>query len=134
VTTLVCVRASKFVGQITGKNLNFIDVSVIGGRAGVIIMPVFSQDKTAATIDIEKIPDLDKRVQDAGTEIVNAKNGNSFRSVTYDSGFCHVAAPYSIVKLETHGCLVLPNLRQTIAFLFVYSYVEFLAVDVPISC
>merc|ERR1711981_36196 len=75
VTTLDCVRASKFVGQITGKNPYFINVPVIGGHAGVTIMPVFSQDKTAATIDKDKIPELDKRVQDAGTEVVNAKNG-----------------------------------------------------------
>merc|ERR1712224_1096001 len=59
----------------TGKNPYFINVPVIGGHAGVTIMPVFSQDKSAATIDKDKIPDLDKRVQDAGTEVVNAKNG-----------------------------------------------------------
>merc|ERR1711972_289559 len=47
----------------------------IGGHAGVTIMPVFSQDKTAATIEKEKIPDLDKHVQDAGTDVVNAKGG-----------------------------------------------------------
>jgi hypothetical protein len=64
----------------------------------------------AATIDIEKIPDLDKRVQHAGTEIVNAENDNSFRSETYDSDFCHVATPYGIVKLDTHGCLVIAKL------------------------
>merc|ERR1712196_716601 len=55
VTTLDCVRAAKFVGEITGKNPNFINVPVIGGHAGVTIMPVFSQDKTANTIDKEKI-------------------------------------------------------------------------------
>merc|ERR1719276_721665 len=38
-------------------------------------MPVFSQDKTAATIDTDKIPDLDKHVQNAGTEVVEAKGG-----------------------------------------------------------
>merc|ERR1719213_902768 len=75
VTTLDCVRASKFVGEITGKNPYFINVPVIGGHAGVTIMPVFSQDKTAASIDKDKIEALDKRVQDAGTEVVNAKNG-----------------------------------------------------------
>jgi len=74
-TTLDCVRANKFVAEITGKNPNFINVPVIGGHAGVTIMPVFSQDKIAKTIDAEKIPDLDKRVQDAGTEVVNAKAG-----------------------------------------------------------
>merc|ERR1719487_1110467 len=75
VTTLDCVRANKFVGEVTGKNPNFVNVPVIGGHAGVTILPLFSQDKAAATIDKEKIPDLDKHVQDAGTEVVNAKNG-----------------------------------------------------------
>merc|ERR1719158_2247048 len=75
VTTLDCVRAAKFVGEVTGKNPNFINVPVIGGHAGVTIMPVFSQDKIAATIPAAKIEALDKRVQDAGTEVVNAKDG-----------------------------------------------------------
>merc|ERR1712060_273535 len=39
------------------------------------IMPVFSQDPVAATIDPSKIEGLDKRTQDAGTEVVNAKGG-----------------------------------------------------------
>merc|ERR1739838_1086382 len=55
VTTLDIVRANKFVGEITGKNPNFINIPVIGGHAGVTIMPVFSQDKIANSIDKEKI-------------------------------------------------------------------------------
>lgn len=75
VTTLDIVRANKFVGEITGKNPNFVNIPVIGGHAGTTILPVFSQDKTAATIEADKIEELDKRVQDAGTEVVNAKGG-----------------------------------------------------------
>merc|ERR1712146_812913 len=75
VTTLDCVRANKFVGDITDKHPKDIDVPVIGGHAGVTIMPVFSQDPIAATIDKSKIDALDKRTQDAGTEVVNAKGG-----------------------------------------------------------
>merc|ERR1719432_400923 len=75
ITTLDVVRANKFVGEITGKNPNFINVPVIGGHAGATIMPVFSQDKAAATIEKEKIPDLDKHVQNAGTDVVEAKGG-----------------------------------------------------------
>lgn len=75
VTTLDCVRANKFVAEITGKHPSTIDVPVIGGHAGVTIMPVFSQDAAAANIPKDKVVDLDKRVQDAGTEVVNAKNG-----------------------------------------------------------
>merc|ERR1711959_184428 len=42
---------------------------------GVTIMPVFSQDPYGAKVPADKIPDLDKHVQDAGTDVVNAKNG-----------------------------------------------------------
>merc|ERR1711912_76485 len=59
----------------TGKHPKDIDVPVIGGHAGVTIMPVLSQDRTAATIATSKIEALDKRIQDAGTEVVNAKGG-----------------------------------------------------------
>merc|ERR1712232_1419337 len=75
VTTLDCVRANKFVGDMTDKHPKDIDVPVIGGHAGVTIMPVLSQDPIAATIDKSKIEALDKRIQDAGTEVVNAKGG-----------------------------------------------------------
>merc|ERR1711881_402312 len=75
VTTLDCVRANKFVGDMTGKHPKDVQVPVIGGHAGITIMPVFSQDPIAATIDASKLEALDKRAQDAGTEVVNAKNG-----------------------------------------------------------
>merc|ERR1712014_6002 len=75
ITTLDVVRANKFVGEITGKNPNYINVPVIGAHAGATIMPVFSQDKVAASIDKEKIPELDDHVQNAGTDVVNAKGG-----------------------------------------------------------
>merc|ERR1711870_126937 len=66
------VRANKFVQDITGKPAS---VPVIGGHAGKTILPLFSQDPAGASIDASKIPDLDARVQDAGTEVVKAKNG-----------------------------------------------------------
>jgi malate dehydrogenase len=75
VTTLDVVRANKFVGEETSKNPNFINVPVIGGHAGTTILPVFSQDKAGKLVPAEKVPDMDKHVQDAGTDVVNAKNG-----------------------------------------------------------
>merc|ERR1719297_448603 len=45
VTTLDCVRANKFVAEITGADPDDVEVPVIGGHAGVTIMPVFSQVK-----------------------------------------------------------------------------------------
>merc|ERR1712232_941617 len=72
VTTLDIVRANKFVQEITGKPAK---IPVIGGHAGKTILPLFSQDSAGASIDASKIPDLDVKVQDAGTEVVKAKNG-----------------------------------------------------------
>merc|ERR1712070_669145 len=72
ISTLDVVRANKFVQEITGKRCQ---IPVIGGHAGTTILPLFSQDKAGKTIAADKIPDLDVRVQDAGTEVVKAKNG-----------------------------------------------------------
>merc|ERR1711937_235779 len=75
VTTLDCVRANKFVSEIAGCDPSEVEVPVIGGHAGVTIMPVFSQVKQAKGIPAADIPALDKHVQDAGTDVVNAKAG-----------------------------------------------------------
>merc|ERR1712014_16489 len=71
-------RANTLVGDLLDKHPRDVSVPVIGGHAGVTIMPVFSQDRIAATVDASKmfpVTQLDKRTQDAGTEVVNAKGG-----------------------------------------------------------
>jgi len=75
ISTLDIVRANKFVSELTGKDPEDVDIPVIGGHAGATIMPVFSQCSIGRTIPQDKISDLDKHVQDAGTDVVNAKNG-----------------------------------------------------------
>jgi len=72
ISTLDVVRANKFVQDITGKQC---EIPVIGGHAGTTILPLFSQDPAGASIDASKIPALDEKVQNAGTEVVQAKNG-----------------------------------------------------------
>jgi malate dehydrogenase len=75
VTTLDIVRANKFVSEVTGKPVRDIAVPVVGGHAGETILPLFSQVEAAKGIPADQLPGLDKRVQDAGTEVVNAKKG-----------------------------------------------------------
>merc|ERR1712051_706744 len=75
VTTLDVVRANKFVAEMTGSDPDEIEVPVVGGHAGVTILPLFSQEGHARRIPAAEIPALDKHVQDAGTDVVNAKNG-----------------------------------------------------------
>merc|ERR1712176_1244364 len=69
ITTLDIVRANKFVQEITGKPAQ---IPVVGGHAGKTILPLFSQDEAGASIPVGQIPDLDVKVQDAGTEVVKA--------------------------------------------------------------
>jgi malate dehydrogenase len=85
VTTLDCVRAEKFVHEITGSAIDEINIPVIGGHAGTTILPLFSQDKVGKTIDASKIPALDEKVQNAGTVVVAAKNGKG--SATLSMGY-----------------------------------------------
>merc|ERR1712241_549160 len=75
VTSLDIVRANKFVGEITGPGLESIDVPVVGGHAGVTILPLFSQVPAMNGMSAEKVIAMDKHVQDAGTDVVNAKGG-----------------------------------------------------------
>jgi malate dehydrogenase len=72
VSTLDIVRANKFVQELTGRPAS---IPVVGGHAGKTILPLFSQDPAGRLIPASQIPDLDVRVQDAGTEVVKAKNG-----------------------------------------------------------
>merc|ERR1712196_543078 len=85
VTTLDCVRAEKFVHEETDASLEEIDITVVGGHAGTTILPLFSQNEHSRKIAMHEIPGLDKRVQDAGTEVVKAKNGKG--SATLSMGY-----------------------------------------------
>jgi malate dehydrogenase len=76
VTTLDVVRAETFVSEITGsKDPAKTTIPVVGGHSGETIVPLFSQAKPAVHIPGEKIPDLVKRVQFGGDEVVKAKDG-----------------------------------------------------------
>ncbi|KAJ1916430.1 Malate dehydrogenase, cytoplasmic [Mycoemilia scoparia] len=71
VTTLDCVRASRFIYEKTG---NLVDVPVVGGHAGITIIPLFSQVEGLKLSDEERDA-LTYRVQFGGDEVVKAKAG-----------------------------------------------------------
>jgi malate dehydrogenase len=78
VTTLDVVRAKTFVAQEKGLDPSQVNVPVVGGHAGQTILPLFSQAKTPTgsfSLDAEAQDRLTKRVQEGGTEVVNAKGG-----------------------------------------------------------
>merc|ERR1711937_955709 len=106
VTTLDCVRANKFVSEIVGCDPDDVNVPVIGGHAGVTIMPVFSQDQHAKKIPADQIPALDKHVQDAGTDVVNAKGGkgSATLSMAYAGAKFGSAVLSGLAGVDTTEC------------------------------
>jgi len=52
-----------------------VNVPVIGGHAGITIIPVLSQCKPPVSFDSEALDAITTRIQDAGTEVVKAKAG-----------------------------------------------------------
>ncbi|XP_076922893.1 malate dehydrogenase, chloroplastic-like [Bidens hawaiensis] len=75
VTTLDVVRANTFVAQKKNLKLIDVDVPVIGGHAGITILPLLSKTKPSVTFTDEEVQVLTVRIQNAGTEVVEAKAG-----------------------------------------------------------
>ncbi|ONK74512.1 uncharacterized protein A4U43_C03F7140 [Asparagus officinalis] len=75
VTTLDIVRANTFVAEVLGLDPQEVNVPVVGGHAGVTILPLLSQVKPSCSFTSEEINYLTDRVQNGGTEVVEAKAG-----------------------------------------------------------
>eukprot|EP00879_Flechtneria_rotunda_P024504 GHRR01025980.1.p1 GENE.GHRR01025980.1~~GHRR01025980.1.p1 ORF type:complete len:236 (+),score=71.36 GHRR01025980.1:279-986(+) len=75
VTTLDVVRANTFVAAAKGLDLKEVDVPVVGGHAGKTILPLLSQTVPSITITDAERKALTQRIQEAGTEVVEAKAG-----------------------------------------------------------
>ena len=52
-----------------------VDVPVVGGHAGITIIPVISQASPSVSFPDDQLKALTERIQDAGTEVVKAKAG-----------------------------------------------------------
>nr|QKY65064.1 plastidic NAD-dependent malate dehydrogenase transcript variant 1 [Passiflora oerstedii] len=75
VTTLDVVRANTFVAQKKNLKLINVDVPVVGGHAGITILPLLSKIKPSVSLTDEEVHELTVRIQNAGTEVVEAKAG-----------------------------------------------------------
>lgn len=74
VTTLDVIRAETFVAELKGLSAEDIQVPVIGGHSGTTILPLLSQVQ-GVEFTQEEIESLTHRIQNAGTEVVEAKAG-----------------------------------------------------------
>ncbi|KAF3778843.1 malate dehydrogenase [Nymphaea thermarum] len=75
VTTLDVVRANTFVAHKKNLRLIDVDVPVVGGHAGITILPLLSKTKPSVSFTGEEVENLTVRIQNAGTEVVEAKAG-----------------------------------------------------------
>ena len=87
VTTLDIIRSNTFVAELKGKQPGEVEVPVIGGHSGVTILPLLSQ-----------VPGVSftKRIQNAGTEVVEAKAGGG--SATLSMGQAAARFGLSLVR------------------------------------
>ena len=95
ITTLDVIRSEAFVAELKGLNVADVKVPVIGGHSGTTILPLLSQIKGTSFTD-EEVAALTPRIQNAGTEVVNAKAGGG--SATLSMGAAAARFCMSLVK------------------------------------
>ena len=96
VTHLDVMRARVFASEALGADPNDIDVPVVGGHAGVTILPLLSQVTPAppsgAPLTETQIEHLTERVRNGGTEVVNAKAGAGSATLSMAAAAAEFAA------------------------------------------
>ncbi|KAG2694468.1 hypothetical protein I3843_08G141900 [Carya illinoinensis] len=95
VTMLDVVRANTFVAEVLGLDPREVDVPVVGGHSGVTILPLLSQVKPPSSFTPKEIDSLTDRIQNGGTEVVEAKAG---------TGSATLSMAYAAVKFAD-ACL-----------------------------
>jgi len=96
VTTLDIVRANAFIGEKKGIDPANVNCPVVGGHAGVTIMPLISQCTPAVEFPADELKALTERIQDAGTEVVKAKAGAG--SATLSMAYAAARFTDSLIK------------------------------------
>jgi len=74
VSTLDIVRAQTFIGQLKGLNPSEVKVHVIGGHSPETMLPILSS-VPGLSLTQEETTQLSTRIKEAGTTVVNAKDG-----------------------------------------------------------
>ena len=94
ITTLDIIRSSTFVAEDNGVNPEDVSVPVIGGHSGITILPLLSQ--SGFDFDEASASAMTSRIQNAGTEVVEAKAGGG--SATLSMGQAAAKFGLSLVR------------------------------------
>ncbi|GLP97355.1 malate dehydrogenase [Paraferrimonas sedimenticola] len=87
VTTLDVIRAETFIAEAKGLDVDKVRLNVIGGHSGVTILPLLSQVEGVEFSD-EEVAALTHRIQNAGTEVVEAKAGGGSATLSMGQAAC----------------------------------------------
>jgi len=90
------VRANKFISELKGLDPQDVNCPVVGGHAGITIMPLISQCTPAVEFPPDELKALTERIQDAGTEVVKAKAGAG--SATLSMAYAAARFTDSLIK------------------------------------
>ncbi|CAA9996536.1 unnamed protein product [Nesidiocoris tenuis] len=96
VTTLDVVRSNAFIAEAKKLDPRKVNVPVIGGHAGITIIPVISQATPSVSFEKNQLEALTLRIQDAGTEVVKAKAGSG--SATLSMAYAGARFAFSLCK------------------------------------
>ncbi len=110
VTTLDVIRAETFVANAMKCKRGSLTVPVIGGHSGTTILPLFSQ-VVGQHFTHEQLDEMTRHVQNAGTDVVNAKAGAG-------------SATLAMAQAGLRFCLSLVHARQGEPGVVEYAYVE----------
>ena len=72
------VRANKFISELKGLDPQDVNCPVVGGHAGITIMPLISQCTPSVEFPADQLKALTERIQDAGTTYVLYINSSYF--------------------------------------------------------
>ncbi|KNH08154.1 glycosomal malate dehydrogenase [Perkinsela sp. CCAP 1560/4] len=125
VTMLDGLRATRFINE---KRVPLLvdSVPVIGGHSGSTIVPLFSQIHGDLGLNVSEWESLVKRVQEAGTEVVNAKAGKGSATLSMAeagarfalyivSALSGASNPILYAYVDTDGTHQLPYLAMPVA-------------------
>ncbi|UGA55111.1 malate dehydrogenase [Vibrio sp. VB16] len=87
ITTLDVIRSETFIAALKDKDPGEVRIPVIGGHSGVTILPLLSQVEGVEFTD-EEVVALTTRIQNAGTEVVEAKAGGGSATLSMGQAAC----------------------------------------------
>lgn len=114
VTTLDIIRSNTFVAELKGKQPGEVEVPVIGGHSGVTILPLLSQVPGVSFTE-QEVADLTKRIQNAGTEVVEAKAGGGSATLSMGQAAARLACLWFAHCKVNKALSNVPTLKVTVS-------------------